>query len=149
MLGNEQNNVIFGGQSADSVFALTGDDAVYGGGGNDVIDGGFGSNFLSGGAGRDSFFLDGRATPAPSIWSTITDFSPGEHATIWGYQPGVSKFLWVASDGAAGYTGATLHSDLDGDGRIDTSLTFTGLTQAQLPAPTFGIVQGVDYLFFG
>jgi serralysin len=141
--------VIYGGQAADSIFGLTGDDAVYGGGGNDVIDGGLGSSFLSGGAGIDSFLFDGRAATAPSTWSTITDFSPGERVTIWGYQPGVSKFLWVASDGAAGYKGATLHSDLDGNGRIDTSLTFTGLTQAQLPTPSYGSINGNDYILFG
>ena len=149
LLGNEQNNLMYGGQSADSIFGLTGDDAVYGGGGNDVIDGGLGSNFLSGGAGIDSFFLDARAATAPSTWSTIVDFVSGEHVTIWCYQPGVSKFLWVASDGAAGYTGATLHCDLDGNGRIDTSLTFTGLPQAQLPTPSYGTVGGQDYIFFG
>jgi len=44
--------------------------------------------------------------------------SPGEHLTIWGYQPGVSRFVWVANDGADGYKGATMHSDLDGNGVI-------------------------------
>jgi hypothetical protein len=32
---------------------------------------------------------------------------------------------------------------------IDTSVTFSGLTQAQLPVPTYGTVQGNDYIFFG
>jgi len=126
-----------------------GNDAIDGGAGNDVIDGGLGSNFISGGAGRDGFFLDGRAAVASTTWSTLTDFSPGEQVTIWGYKPGVSKFLWVESDGAEGYKGATLHCDLDGNGVIDTSVTFTGVAQAQLPTPSFWTVQGNDYIFFG
>jgi Ca2+-binding RTX toxin-like protein len=149
LLGNEQSNVIYGGQGADSIFGLTGDDAIYAGGSYDVIDGGLGSNFLSGGAGMDSFFVDGRATNGPSTWSTIADFSPGEHVTIWGYQPGLSKLAWAANGGAAGYTGATLHGDLDGNGQVDTSITFSGLTQAQLPTPSFGSSNGYDYIHIG
>jgi len=120
-----------------------------GGGGNDVIDGGRGSNFVVGGAGADSFVLDGRAAATSTTWSTIADWSQGEQVTIWGYQPGVSTFRWVASDGAEGYKGATLHADLDGNGVIDTSVTFAGLTQAQLPIPSFGKIDGNDYIFFG
>lgn len=114
-----------------------------------MIDGGLGSNFIAGGAGADNFFLDGRAARTSTTWSTITDFSAGDHITIWGYQPGVSRFLWVGSDGAAGYKGATMHSDLDGNGLIDTSVTFTGMTQAQLPTPIYGVVEGYDYVFIG
>jgi hypothetical protein len=102
-----------------------------------------------GGAGSDTFFLDGRAAATSTTWSTITDFAVGDKLTVWGYQPGVSKFLWVASDGAEGYKGATMHCDLDGNGVIDTSVTFTGVAQAQLPTPSFGTVQGNDYIFFG
>jgi hypothetical protein len=97
----------------------------------------------------DDFFIEGRAAGRSTTWSTITDFSQAEQAIIWGYQPGVSKFLWVASDGAAGYTGATLHCDLDGNGWIDTSVTFSGLTQTQLPMLTYGSIDGNDYILFG
>jgi Ca2+-binding RTX toxin-like protein len=113
-----------------------------------VIDGGLGSNFITGGPGADSFFLDGRAAASSITWSTITDFQPGDRLTVWGYQPGVSQLLWFASDGATGYKGATLHCDLDGNGRIDTSVTFTGLSQAQLPVPSYGTVDGKDYILF-
>ena len=145
----DTDDIILGTQQADFINAGAGDDAVDGGGGNDVIDGGLDSNFLIGSAGVDTFFLDGRAAAATTTWSTITDFSPGEHLTIWGYQPGVSRFVWVANDGADGYKGATMHSDLDGNGVIDTSVTFSGLTQAQLPTPTFGFIEGNDYIMFG
>lgn len=57
----------------------------------------------------------------------------------------MSRFLWVANDGTVGYQGVTLHADLDGSGLIDTSVTWTGLTQGQLPVAQFG----ADYVFFG
>jgi hypothetical protein len=47
-----------------------------------------------------------------------------------------------------GFKGATLHCDLDGNGLIDTSLSFTGLSQAQLATPSYGLVDGKDYIFF-
>ena len=149
LLATATNDVISGTTGNDFINALAGDDAVHGGAGNDVIDGGLGSNFLTGGAGRDIFFLDGRGAATAYSWATITDFSPGEQVTIWGYKPGISRFLWVASDGAVGFKGATLHADLDGNGQTDTSLTFSGLTQEQLPTQSFGTVGGYDYVFFG
>ena len=41
---------------------------------------------------------------------------------------------WADSAGAAGYEGVTMHADLDGDGRIDTSVTWAGLGRGQLPS---------------
>ncbi len=149
LLGGAAGDTVLGTDRADFINALAGDDAVDGGAGNDVLDGGLGSNFLTGGAGVDIFFVDGRGAASFNTWSTITDFSAGEQVTIWGYQPGVSQFLWVASDGAPGFQGATMHSDLDGNGLIDTSVTFTGKTEAELPVPTYGSVAGQDYIFFG
>ena len=110
-----------------------------------MIDGGLGSNFITGGAGTDKFFVDGRAAATSNTWSTITDWTAGESLTIWGYKPNVSKFNWVASDGATGFKGVTLNADLDGNGLVDTSVTWSGLTQAQLPSIQFG----TDYIFFG
>jgi len=114
---------------------------------DDVLDGGLGSNFLTGGAGKDTFFIDGRGAHygGSGTWSTIADLSAGEAVTIWGYRPGESRFIWLASDGAAGFKGATMHCDLNGNGLIDTSITWAGLAQAQLPKPIFG----PDYIFFG
>lgn len=151
LLGGAAGDVVLGSGLADFINAVAGDDGVDGGAGNDIIDGGLGSNFLTGGAGVDTFFIDGRgAGPgAPGTWSTITDFGTGEAVTIWGYLPGVSRFVIVSNDGVSGYTGATLHADLDGNGLVDTSVTFSGLTQAQLPLAQYGTVGGQDYLFFG
>ena len=119
--------------------------AVNGGGGNDVIDGGVGSTFVTGGTNHNTtFFLDGRA-PGTS-WSTITDFKNGvDKATIWGFVKGVSSidtsFANYNSEGAAGYTGLTLHfKNLLPDGQTSgananlNSITFSGHTLAELGA---------------
>ncbi len=132
-LGSNQGEVVTGTGKNDCLNLIGGDDAANGSDGDDVIDGGTGSNFLIGGAGWDVFFLDGRGGNA--TWSTIADWQAGDQASIWGWRPGVSKATWYAKAGASGYTGVTLHADLDGDGAIDTSVTWAGLAQAQLPAP--------------
>jgi Ca2+-binding RTX toxin-like protein len=144
-LGGAKADVVLGTEKADFINALASDDGVNGGGGDDVVDGGLGSNFLTGGTGTDKFFVDGRGAASSNTWSTITDFSAGESLTIWGYKPGVSKFNWVANDGATGFKGVTLNADLDGNGVTDTSVTWSGLTQAQLPTVQYG----TDYVFFG
>ncbi len=111
-----------------------------------MIDGGLGSNFLTGGADRDIFFLDGRS--GRSTWSTITDWQAGEELSLWGWRAGVSRSTWAASDGAAGWKGVTLHADLNGDGRVETSVTWTGLSQANLPGFQQGTVGGNGLLWF-
>ncbi len=95
-----------------------------------------------------SFSMAGKAATAHT-WTTITDFASGEQLTIWGYKPGVSIFLWQASDGVAGYTGASLHCDLDGNGLIDTSVTFSALTRDQVPNQSYASIEGQDYILFG
>jgi len=72
---------------------------------------------------------------ATTTWATVTDWSAGERLSVWGWRPGVSKVQWVDSAGAPGWTGVTMHGDLDGNGVIDTSVTWTGLTRSQLPTP--------------
>lgn len=132
-VASEAGEVIGGTAFSDFINAAGGTDAINGGLGDDVIDGGLGSNFLSGGAGADIFFLDGRG--GGTTWSTITDWQAGEQLTIWGWLPGTSTSSWSASDGTPGWTGITLHCDLNADGTIDTSVTWSGRTQADLPAP--------------
>jgi Ca2+-binding RTX toxin-like protein len=133
LLGSGAGEIFGGTASDDFINGLGGDDAIHAGDGNDVIDGGTGSNFLTGGAGRDTFFLDGRGGTA--TWSTITDWQAREQLSIWGYRPEASVLSWAAEDGTAGYRGVTLHADLNGDGTVETSVTWTGRTQADLPVP--------------
>ena len=145
-IGSAADEAIGGTPLADFINARAGTDAVSAGAGRDVIDGGLGSNFLTGGADRDIFFLDGRA--GSNTWSTITDWEAGEDLSLWGWQSGVSRAFWVANDGAPGWQGVTLHCDLNGDGTIETSVTWTGREQAQLPAFQEASVGGNGLLWF-
>lgn len=147
-LGNTTGDVIIGSTGNDFMNLLGGDDAANGGAGDDVLDGGTGSNFLMGGGGNDTLFLDGRG--GTTTWSTVTDFNTGDQVNIWGWNAGTSKLLLTdANGGAAGYTGATFHYDLDNNGSIDTSITFTGLTVAQVPTGQALSVAGNGYLLIG
>jgi hypothetical protein len=133
-IGSEGGEAVLSTSENDFLNLQGGDDAADGGQGDDVLDGGTGSNFLTGGGGMDVYFLDGRN--GETTWSTITDWQQGEQLSIWGWRPGVSRTHWVDNDGAEGYKGVTLHADLDGNGVIDTSVTWAGLTRADLPTPT-------------
>jgi Ca2+-binding RTX toxin-like protein len=133
-LGSSAGEAVAASDGADFVNLLGGDDAVDGRGGNDVLDGGLGSNFLTGGSGLDVFFLDGRG--GTTTWSTITDWENGEQLSVWGWRPGVSKATWLSQDGTAGFQGVTMHADLDGDGQIETSVTWAFRAQSDLPKPT-------------
>jgi hypothetical protein len=59
---------------------------------------------------------------------------PGEQLSIWGWRADSKIVSWRA-DGAVGYQGITMHADLDNDGTIDTSVTWTGQAQSAIPAP--------------
>ncbi len=133
VLGTNAGDVGVGTSRNDFFNLFGGDDALDAGAGVDVLDGGTGSNFLTGGAGIDTFFLDGRG--GTTTWSTITDWQAGEQLSVFGWKPGISTVLWVASAGAVGYEGVTMFGDLDGNGSFDTSVTWTGRTQADLPVP--------------
>jgi uncharacterized repeat protein (TIGR01451 family) len=115
-------------------------------GGRNVVDAGPGSNFIVGGTGDDTFFLNG--SQGAVTWDTITGFHPGDAVTLFGFHAGTSSFAWTDAEGAAGYTGRTIHADLAGDGGITASLTFAGTTAVDTGgyAVTTGTVCGVDYL---
>ena len=133
-IGDSSGEVLIGTGNNDFISVGAGVDAVNSGAGNDVVDGGLDSNFLTGGVGTDIFFSDGRG--GGITWSTITDWQAGEQLSVWGWKPGTSQIIEWRQDGAEGYKGITMHADLDGNGVIDTSVTFTGITsQSQLPTP--------------
>jgi len=150
-IGSNGNDIVVGSANNDFMNLLDGSDAADGGLGDDVLDGGLGSNFLTGGGGNDTFFSDGRS--GGITWSTITDFvsAPnfsGDTVNIWGWVAGTSKLLLTQENaGADGFKGATFHYDLNGDNTIDTSITFSGLTLAQVP----NVIEFNDsnLLFFG
>jgi cyclophilin family peptidyl-prolyl cis-trans isomerase/Ca2+-binding RTX toxin-like protein len=53
ILGNEQGNVLQGGNGVDQLEGRAGNDSLHGGDGDDSLDGGEGDDLLSGGAGND------------------------------------------------------------------------------------------------
>jgi hypothetical protein len=142
-LGATTGEVTIGTDSNDFINLLGGDDAAAGGAGNDILDGGIGSNFLSGNTGTDTFFLDGRG--GTITWSTITDWTAGEQLSVWGWNANSKVIVW-REDGAAGFTGITMHADLNNDGTIDTSVTWSGQVQSGLPTP--GDFAAQDLLWF-
>ncbi len=131
----------------------SGDDALSVSSGTNVLDGGGGSNFLTGATGADggtdTFFVDGRGSGI--TWSTVNNFHHGDAVTIFGFQDGVSTRPWTAVDGAAGYQGATIHSELGGAGTgVNDSVTFAGISLADAQAKfttSTGIVGGSSYLY--
>ncbi len=115
-------------------------------GGQNVVDAGPGSNFIVGGTGNDTFFLDG--THGAVTWDTIQGFHPGDMMTLFGFNAGTSGYVWADAEGAAGYTGRTIHADLAGTGGVTASLTFAGTTAADTDRYVIstGTVGGVNYL---
>ena len=117
-----------------------GDDALSVSGGSNVLDGGTGSNFLSGASGSDggtdTFFVDGRGGGV--TWSTVVNFHHGDAITVWGFVGGTSTGVQsdtgqgaFSDDGAVGYQGATIHSELGGAGTgVNASLTIAGMAAA-------------------
>ena len=135
--------------TSQNEFANLGDgnDAASMNGGDDIVDGGGGNNFLTGGTGRDVYFVDGRFMVP--VWSCVTDWEVGEQLAIWGWQEGVSTYTWGENDGLAGYLGATFYGDFDGNGLVETAVTVTGRTVAEIPAAHTQVVSGLGLLTFG
>jgi serralysin len=126
----------------------SGADAIAVNSGTNVLDGGTGSNFLTGGTGTDTFFVDDRSATA-DIWSTVVGFHSGDAATIWGVTPQDFGLNWVDGQGAAGYTGLTLHATESG--KPTASLTLAGYSTADLNngrlSVSFGTVGGSTYMY--
>ena len=130
----------------------TGNDALAVSSGSNVLDGGAGSNFLvgavGGDGGTDTFFLDGRGDAV--TWSTVVNFHHGDSLTLFGFTPNVSTLTWTTSEGATGYQGLTLHSELAGAGHgVNASMTLAGLGLADLASKltlTTSTVGGTPYL---
>ena len=114
--------------------------------GNNVLGSGAGSAFMVSGSGDDTFFLDGRSGQAS--WDTVVNFHGDDTMTLWGFTPGISQLSWADNQGASGYTGATLHVDVAGNGRMDDAVTFAGISRdaASHLALSTGTTGGVPYL---
>ena len=145
--GTDVDDIVSGTKFNDFMNLAGGNDAVHMGPGNDVVDGGGGSNFLSGDAGHDTFYLDGRFLVP--VWSCITDWEAGEALTLWGWKAGVSKAAWSENDGLTGFKGATMFADIDGNGVVETAVTWAGMRTSELPMQTEMQVSGIGVLLFG
>jgi probable HAF family extracellular repeat protein len=119
----------------------SGTDAISTSSGTNVLDGGTGSNFLTGGTGTDTFFVDDRAASS-DIWSTVVGFHQGDSATIWGVTPQDFSLDWVDGQGAAGYTGLTLHETKPS--APTASLTLAGYSQADIASGRLTVQFGTD-----
>jgi Ca2+-binding RTX toxin-like protein len=145
-----QNQYISTGNDSLNVTATTpgwfihtgsGTDAISTSSGTNVLDGGTGSNFLVGGTGADTFFVDDRAASA-DIWSTVVAFHQADAATIWGVTPQDFNLAWVDGQGAAGYTGLTLHATKPS--APTASLTLAGYSQADIASGRLTVQFGTD-----
>jgi Ca2+-binding RTX toxin-like protein len=119
----------------------SGTDAISVSSGTNVLDGGTGSNFLTGGSGTDTFFVDDRGATA-DIWSTVVGFHAGDSATVWGVTPQDFGLAFVDGQGAAGFTGLTLHATASG--MPTASLTLAGFTQADMASGRISVTFGTD-----
>ena len=81
-------------------------------------------------------------------WSCITDWEVGEALTLWGWRAGVSQAAWSDSDGLPGYLGATVFADIDGNGLVETAITWTGVARDDLPTGLAFEVGGIGVLYF-
>jgi hypothetical protein len=142
---NRPNMFLHSGDGFDAI-------DVHGVNGTNVLDGGTNSNFLVGGTGStsiDTFFVDDRNATA-DIWSTVSNFHAGDAATIWGITTKDFTLSWVDNQGAAGFTGLTLHATATG--KPTASLTLAGFAKTDLTngrlAVTFGTepVSGSSYM---
>lgn len=150
-----QQQLIYGGAHNVNFAARTnnvflksgsGQDALQSIGGQNVLDGGQGSNFLVGSGGNDTFFTDARTSAF--VWNTVVNFHPGEVITLFGFTAGQSSYAISAREGATGYEGLTVNSDIAGNGQVTAKVTMTGLTTADLSHLGFstGSVGGIPYL---
>jgi hypothetical protein len=87
--------------------------------------------------------------PSADIWSTVANFHSGDAATVWGVTPSQFNLQWVDGQGAAAYTGLTLHATASG--MPTASLTLAGYDTADLTngnlSTSFGTVGGSPYMY--
>lgn len=78
--GNALDNIITGGELADTLRGLAGNDTLVGGNGDDVLIGGLGSDFLSGGGGIGDYASYINATTGVTVSLANPSMNTGEAA---------------------------------------------------------------------
>ncbi len=128
LTGGNGLDLLSGDAGNDQMFGGTGADQLNGGAGNDRLTGGVGADYLKGGAGADRFVF---ASASEAARDVISDFRAGtDDIDLRAFMDG-GRFIGAATFKPAGtqaevrYVKATglLQGDVDGDGRVDWSLT--------------------------
>ena len=119
---------IQGTGKSEHLVGTGGSDVINGGAGNDIIDGAAGTDYLTGGKGADTFVFHDH-----SQYDIITDFNAAEGDTIQFAMGGATSgpiYAGALSDGMSFETcGGTCYVncvDINGDGVMDTQLSFNG-----------------------
>lgn len=86
-------------------------------------------------AGGNTFFVDAHS---PDGWAEIDNMQAGGCAAILGFQSGVSTLAWNWATDPNGVAGATADVSLNGDGHIDSHITFAGTSVDQAETWTRG-----------
>ena len=95
--------------------------------GSTIVDAARGAVLTGSRTSPSSFFVD--ATNQNAVNRTIVNLHKGDTVTIWGYAGGLSSLSWKGRETANGYTGATLHANLDGTATgPKASVTLAGLS---------------------
>jgi Ca2+-binding RTX toxin-like protein len=125
--GNDLNNDITGGASADTLSGGDGYDQLYGNAGNDTLLGGAGGDVLSGGAGDD--YMEGGTGDDVYIVDSVSDSvveASGEgvdhvysHLSTYTLGANVENLTWNGSGAFTG-TGNALDNSIAGGGSNDT-----------------------------
>ncbi len=145
--GDDGDDFLDGGDDKDHLLGGNGDDILLGGAGNDQLDGGPGTNLLDGGEGTDKLKN-----------GTEVDLGAVLQATLGtGTGTGLADFRFTIADGAAEFeltitvtgsvassslpvfingvdTGATLNTDISGNGTLVFSTNPTDATEVLLTA---------------
>ena len=114
LIGNAEDNGLFGGRSGDTLKGGAGDDSLEGRGGNDVLEGGSGIDALMGGGGTDRFVFG---------------------ADSWADGNGNTDSIWDFG------VGASHPEQLDLRGLLRNETNFAGSTYAQAVAQGYLLVQ--------
>ena len=148
------NDILVGGDQADSIQGGAGDDQLYGRGGDDYLVGGLGADQLRGGFGVDRFHYDDVSESTAASMDTITDFTHIDRIDLRSIDAdgnatnGDTAFTFIGSgafSNVAGQLRATntsgniwlVEGDVDGDGNADIVIQVTLLDTAPLTGADF------------
>ena len=144
MIGDDGNDILYGG---------AGIDILVGGSGDDVLTGGADQDYLIGGAGADTFVYTAASDSTDASPDILNDFQTGvDRIDLSQLHTNSADRLLIVSTG--GYT--YVEVDLGGDGSIDTMIKVSGANAAMTgdivwdaPAPAHVVSAAHDLAAFG